>query len=126
MNVLLWLTPVIIFTIYWFDTSAAKELAVTHGRRACKEVDVQFLDESVVRFHTGIQRGYSGSLCFVRKFRFEFTADGQNRHHGYIHLRGKRLQMLDMDLPDDDSQSSTNHLILTASYSRDSNTNALR
>ena len=125
MDALLWLTPVIIFSFYWFDTATAKEMAVAHGRRACKEVNAQFLDESVVRYQTRIKRGYSGNLCFVRDFSFEFTLDGTARHQGYIRLLGKRMQMLDMDLPDEEDQSNANHLIMTASYSEDSDSNAL-
>lgn len=125
MNALLWLTPVILFFFYWFDTAAAKELAVRHGHKACKDINVQFLDESVVRYRTRVQRGYSGNLCFARDFRFEFTADGRVRYQGFIRLLGKRLQTLDMDLPDND-QSDAHHLILNASYSRDTDTHALR
>ncbi|OED41389.1 hypothetical protein ACH42_14060 [Endozoicomonas sp. (ex Bugula neritina AB1)] len=125
MNALLWLAPIILYFVYWFDTAAAKELAVTYGHRACKDVNVQFLDESVVRYHTQVKRGYSGNLCFARDFKFEFTVDGSVRHYGYIRLLGKKLQMLDMDIPNIEEQSNGNHLILTASYSEDSDTNAL-
>ena len=125
MNALLWLVPVFLAFFYWFDTAEAKEAAVVHGRKACKDINVQFLDESVVRFDSKVQRGYSGSLCFSRHFRFEFTIDGQSRHNGYITLLGKRLQLLELDLPDPEHQSNANHLIMTASY-RSEDSDAIR
>ena len=125
MDVLFWLFPVLTACLYWYDTAAAKELAVIHSRKACKAVNVQFLDESVVRYRSALRRGYSGSLCLARYFRFEFTIDGQSRHSGYTVLLGKRLQMIDLDLPDPEHQSNTHHLFMTASY-RPEESNALR
>lgn len=120
MDALLWFLPVIFLFCYWLDTAEAKETAVLHGRKACKDVNVQFLDDSVVRFRSRFQRNHLGNLCFSRDFRFEFTIDGQTRHNGYIRLLGKRLTMLEMDLPDPEDQDNAHHLILTASYSEDS------
>ncbi len=125
MDALLWLTPAVALFLYWFDTAAAKELATAHGKRACKDIGVQFLDDSVIRHKTRIQRNHTGSLCFTRDFRFEFTLDGRSRHTGYIRLLGKHLQMLDLDLPASEDQGHDRHLILTSSYSKDSDNNAL-
>ncbi len=88
----------------------------------------QFLDGSAVRYKTSVQRDPRGQLCFAREFRFEFTTDGHNRYPGYIRLLGNRLQLLDLEYPDLDpqvtpepsSQKSYNHLLLSASYSEDS------
>lgn len=125
MDVLLWLFPVLAAFFYWYNTAAAKEIAVIHSRKACNDINVQFLDESVVRYRSALRRGHSGSLCLARYFRFEFTTDGLSRHNGYIALLGKRLQMVDLDLPDPECQDNTHHLFMTASYCSEES-NALR
>ena len=125
MDVLLWLFPVLTAFLYWYDTAAAKEIAVIYSRKACKDVNVQFLDESVVRYRSSLKRGHSGSLCLARYFRFEFTIDGLSRHYGHAVLLGRRLYMIDLDLPDPEHQSNTNHLFMTASYCSEES-NALR
>ncbi len=103
MDVLLWLTLLFIVCFYWFDTAKAKELAVTHARKACRDMNVQFLDESVVRYRSVIRRGLSGHAVIERAFRFEFTIDGCSREAGYIQLSGHRLKILELDYPEGQS-----------------------
>lgn len=136
MDAILWMTLLSLFVFYWFDTARAKETAVAHGRRACKEMKVQFLDDSVVRYRSAVRRGPSGQLTIERCFRFEFTLNGHSREQGYIRLLSQRLQLLELDYPDQsnpdqsasnqsnqdqdqDSQSNITPLFLTASYTEE-------
>ena len=103
MNVLLWLTLLIATCFYWFDTTKAKENAITHARKACRDMNLQFLDDSVVRTHSAIRRGVSGHAVIERTFGFEFTIDGYSRKTGYLQLSGHRLKTLELDYPEEQS-----------------------
>ncbi|MGB1272153.1 MAG: DUF3301 domain-containing protein [Endozoicomonas sp.] len=124
MDAILWMALLSLFVFYWFDTARAKETAVAHGRRACKEMKVQFLDDSVVRYRSAVRRGPSGQLTIERCFRFEFTLNGQSREQGYIRLLGQRLQLLELDyphqsVPDQSNRSNITPLFLTTSYTEE-------
>ncbi|WP_067522259.1 DUF3301 domain-containing protein [Endozoicomonas ascidiicola] len=111
MDVLLWLTLLFLLLYYWFDTARAKEAAVVYGKKACHDMSVQFLDDSVVRYRTRFRRGYSGQMVFERFFKFEYTLNGQDRVQGFIQMLGKQLKQIDIDDPEikqrsDNSQHS--------------------
>lgn len=103
---------------YWSDTSKAREMAITHGKRACRDMNLQFLDGTVVRYKTRPRRGPDGQMCLARDFSFEFTPDGIRRYPGHIRLLGRRLQMLDVQYTGDGDNSEAN-VILSASYERE-------
>lgn len=125
MDVLLWLTLLFTLLYYWFDTAKAKETAVAYGKKACRDLEVQFLDDSVIRYRSRVRRGVSGQMVIERSFRFEFTLDGQTRENGFIRLSGQRLQMLELDYPDQNDPDQRNHhsnrIYMHTSYSEESN-----
>ncbi len=124
MDVLLWLILLFILLYYWFDTANAKEAAVAHGKKACRDMNVQFLDDSVIRYRSRIARDISGQMVIERSFRFEFTVDGQTRENGFIRLSGQRLLVLELDYPDlsnsDQSNHHSNRIYMHTSYSEES------
>lgn len=105
--------------IYFFDTARARELAILHGRRACKTMHYQFLDGTSVRYKTRLTRSASGQLCLVRRYHFDFTDDGQYRYQGRITLVGHTLEVLELDEPETGLLAHKHSLILSASYSED-------
>ena len=118
MEVLIWLSLGGIIAWYWASTTKAREIAIAHGRRACKEMNVQFLDGTVVRYSSKPKRGPSGQMCLCRDFSFEFTTDGANRYPGHIRLLGTHLQIMDLDYAKPD-EAESNHLILNTEYRRE-------
>ncbi|MFK0573510.1 DUF3301 domain-containing protein [Endozoicomonas sp.] len=130
MDALFWITLLFALLYYWFDTAKAKETAVAYGKKACRDMEVQFLDDSVIRYRSRIRRGFSGQMVIERSFRFEFTLDGQSRENGFIRLSGQRLQMLELDYPEhsDPGQNShgpeshhSNRIYMHTTYSEESN-----
>ncbi|WP_066017062.1 DUF3301 domain-containing protein [Endozoicomonas atrinae] len=125
MDALLWLTLLFILLYYWFDTAKAKETAVAFSKKACRDMNVQFLDDSVIRYRSRLARGFSGQIVIKRSFRFEFTLDGTTRETGFICLSGQRLLTLELDYPDqsgtDQSNHHSNRLYMHTSYSEESN-----
>ncbi|WP_236632010.1 DUF3301 domain-containing protein [Endozoicomonas montiporae] len=118
MDTILWIFPALLALWYWSDTSKAREIAITHGKRACKDMNLQFLDGTVVRYKTRPKRGPDGQMCLSRDFSFEFTPDGIRRYPGHIRLLGVRLQMMDIQYPDE-AGAQDNNVILSASYKKE-------
>ncbi|MET4693409.1 hypothetical protein V5J35_003493 [Endozoicomonas sp. NE40] len=120
MDTVIWIIPAALAFWYWSDTSKAREVAITHGKRACRDMNLQFLDGTVVRYKTRPRRGPDGQMCLARDFSFEFTPDGIRRYPGHIRLLGSRLQMMDIQSPDQSTEHDTN-VILSASYRKEKN-----
>ena len=76
---------------FWNGNQAASELAYILGRRACQAAGVQFLDDSVHANGYSIRRNERGMLGFDRKFRFEFSTNGADRHAGAMIIRDRKL-----------------------------------
>lgn len=120
MDTILWIIPAALAFWYWSDTSKAREIAIAHGKRACRDMNLQLLDGTVVRYKTRLRRSSGGQMCLVRDFSFEFTPDGIRRYPGHIRLLGSRLQMLDIQSPDLSGEHDTS-VILSASYRKKKN-----
>ena len=97
MNDWLWFLPLAAALWYWWDTLRTKEIARAAGRRACERVQVQFLDDTVVRNKIGLQRNSRGHMQLKRRYAFEFTSDGERRYHGEIEIFGVHVSRIDMD-----------------------------
>ncbi len=116
MDVLIWILLGAVVIWYWSDTSKAREMAIQHGRRACKDMNLQFLDGTVVRYSTRPKRAPGGQMVLCRDFSFEFTNDGIRRYPGHIQLLGGRLKMMDLDYAAKEQDSPSSNLILETEY----------
>ncbi|GAB6195240.1 DUF3301 domain-containing protein [Lysobacter xanthus] len=76
---------------FWNAGRAAAERARDLGRDACRIARVQWLDESVHVIALRPCRLDGGRLGWERTFRFDYSLDGADRHHGRMVLRGDRL-----------------------------------
>ncbi|MRI34074.1 DUF3301 domain-containing protein [Endozoicomonas sp. OPT23] len=118
MDVLLWILLGAAVIWYWSDTSKAREVAIQHGRRACKDMNLQFLDGTVIRYSTRPKRGPNGQMCLCRDFGFEFTDDGIRRYTGHIQLLGQRLKKMNLDYHREGEEEASSNLIMDAEYSK--------
>jgi len=89
--------PIALLVVLWWKGMGRKEIARRAGIRACREAQVQFLDDSVALQKLRVRRGPRGVLALYRIYVFEFTSSGERRHLGYIHMLGHHLQKLEMD-----------------------------
>ncbi len=78
---------------FFFFTAAraAAERATEIGRTACAAAGVQWLDQSVHASGLRLRRRSDGWLGLERRFRFEYSEDGHDRHIGQLILLGDRL-----------------------------------
>lgn len=74
----------------WLDALGARELAGQRSRRLCEEAGLQWLDQSVVLQRIWLAR-VNGRLAFSRKYRFEVSFDGSDRHQASISMSGRRV-----------------------------------
>ncbi len=82
---------------YWFNSLHALEIARKIGKRACDELDLQFLDDTVAGIKLGLGRDHSGRRALRRTYRFEFSETGNTRREGHLVLLGDRLESITME-----------------------------
>lgn len=82
---------------FWLDSMSAKERAVAAAIRACREINVQFLDQTVALESLKPARNTQGHLVWRRIYGFEYSAEGVERRHGRAILRGRVLEQVQVD-----------------------------
>lgn len=82
----------------WFmvDSLRVRELALKHCARACRQIGVQFLDQTVAMHRLRLQRNDRGSVQIRRDYTFEYSDAGDDRHAGRVVMLGGRLLRLDL------------------------------
>ena len=75
---------------FWMDVLDAREHAIRYGRDICREAGVQLLDQSVSLTRLSIQR-IESVPTLIRRYGFEISLDGVDRHRGHLELRGRGL-----------------------------------
>jgi hypothetical protein len=79
---------------YWYDAMRSHERIRAEALRVCRQANLQLLDDTVEQVRLGLRRDAGGRLVFYREYRFEFTDDGDRRHHGSASLLGRRVVQL--------------------------------
>jgi len=96
-----------IVTAYWIDSVRVKELAKQAGARRCKQDDVQFLDNTVIKHKTRLVRHHSNLFQIQRQYHFEYSVHGNERQMGIIIFSGHQLAEIQMNLHTFDNDSHT-------------------
>jgi len=76
---------------WWNAARAATERATALGRAACERAGVIWVDQTVHATGLRIYRRGNGRLGVERRFGFEYSRGGHDRHFGQLVLRGERL-----------------------------------
>lgn len=82
----------------FLDGMRVREIALRAGRDYCRNIGVQFLDETVSRQAFGLGRNREGAFRLKRVFGFEFTSDGERRYRGEITMIGSRVGGVNVEL----------------------------
>jgi hypothetical protein len=99
------LTPLILLIAFgllalaWSEARAAAEQARAHGREACANAGVQWLDQNVMLTRIGLRRASDGRLRVLRHYRFDYSTHGADRHQGSLALLGRELQWISAPPP---------------------------
>lgn len=83
----------------WMDALRARELAVNAGRELCRDAGVQLLDQTVSLKRVRIGRR-DGMPTLLRRYGFEVSLDGSDRHRGHLDLGGHRLETWSLPMRD--------------------------
>ncbi len=91
------LGAIALLTWYGLSGLRAKERARAAGLHACRQAQVDFLDDTVQQQRLRLQRSPDGRLQFCRRYRFEFSSDGSRRYAGRIELCGRVVTGVEME-----------------------------
>lgn len=96
-----WLLLLAIGTLLWgwMDALRARETAIHHGRALCREAGVQLLDQTVSLGRLKLVRR-DGLPALVRRYAFDVSIDGSDRHRCHLDLVGGRLEAWSLPLAD--------------------------
>jgi len=98
----LFLTAIALALIwFWWDSGGTREIALRVAKKACEELGVQLLDDTVSVRKIRLKRTNAGPMGLARIYGFEFTATGAERHIGYVAMLGKRIINIELDKPED-------------------------
>ena len=71
----------------WMNALRARERAVNIVRKLCERADVQLLDQTVALRRFRFTR-LDGRLALLRRYGFEVSVDGHDRHRGHVDIKG--------------------------------------
>ena len=94
---LLLLTLIVIF---WFESLRIREYVIARCQQVCKEANLQLLDQTVALVTMSVKRASKGSLHLYRKYQFEVSQNGIDRHKEYVTLLGKTITSIHFEGPD--------------------------
>ncbi|EGV19857.1 DUF3301 domain-containing protein [Thiocapsa marina] len=98
MSNLLAVFLVLLLGWFWLDSMRAREIATEVCKSACKQRELQFLDQTVALRRLGLAWRSEG-LRMRRIYRFDFSEEGVGRRSGYLVMRGMTLEDLSFGLP---------------------------
>lgn len=84
---------------FWLDTLAARERAIVAAGRACQELGLQLLDQTVALESLRPARNERGHLSWRRIYGFEYSLEGVERRRGRAILLGRVLEQVQVDNP---------------------------
>lgn len=88
---------VAVLYLFWNKQQQARVLALKVVRKHCEQQGLQLLDDTLLL--DGLQlrkRGVGWRL--IRCYRFDFSSTGDERYAGQIHLAGRRVEQLELDI----------------------------
>jgi len=86
MQELLLIGFIIFLFWFWKDSMSTSEVAMIVAKRACNDLDVQFLDDTVSVAKFKLCRNQRGSMSLCRLYTFEFSQSGEARYLGRIYM----------------------------------------
>ncbi len=85
---------------FWVDSLHAREVALAHCARLCREMGVQLLDHTVRLGRLRLGRDGAGRVRLRRFYVCEFSINGADRWYGIAVLLGRHVEYVRMEHPD--------------------------
>ncbi|MGF1613705.1 MAG: DUF3301 domain-containing protein [Gammaproteobacteria bacterium] len=83
----------------WSNNMQFRERAARASSAACRDVDVQLLDQMVALSQWRLIRDARGWFQVQRAYRFEFSRDGSDRLEGRVVFLGTNLEYVCFEQP---------------------------
>lgn len=83
---------------FWLDSARAREIATGVCQTACRQRQLQFLDQTVALCRIGLHWTSQG-IRIRRVFRFDYSEQGFGRHNGHITMLGTSMEEFSLGLP---------------------------
>ncbi len=93
---LLWLTLFCLGLTYWWSAQRIKETAFRAANKACKEVELQLLDQSISLRALWLKRDEDGQIKIWRRYVFEFSSTGADRYSGRVIMLGRKITNVEL------------------------------
>ena len=97
MNTIIVLLIIIGLIYFWLDSVKSKENAMAYAAKACRDIEVQLLDQTVSLATLKLARSKQGRLVFQRIYHFDFSIHGNERREGRVILKGHRIEQIQLD-----------------------------
>ena len=94
---LVWLVPLGVVLLYWWQSGEFKGRALELALRQCQQLDLQLLDQSMVITGYWPARNANANFVMRRTYQFEFTSTGQRRYQGVVVLLGLQLYSIELE-----------------------------
>lgn len=96
MSSIIFLAMLVTLAWFWFDSLRSREIAKGICQRACSQLQLQLLDDTIALVRVRLKRNRYGRLRVQRVYLFEFSQGGESRLQGTIVMRGYALEMLEL------------------------------
>ncbi len=82
---------------FWLNSIRAQEIAMQASAQACKQIEVQFLDQTASLKKVRIVRNKNGRMIFERIYSFDFSRDRESRTQGLVTILGQKVTQVLLD-----------------------------
>jgi hypothetical protein len=97
MNSIIALIIIAGLIFFWIDSMNAREKAIHAAIKACQDINVQFLDQTVALKTLKPIRNTHGRLTLRRIYTFDFSIHGNERKQGRAIMLGQNLKQVQLD-----------------------------
>ncbi|MEO5332555.1 MAG: DUF3301 domain-containing protein [Magnetococcus sp. YQC-5] len=88
---------ILCIALFWYSAMRAREQALAVVRQTCREMEVQWLDDTVAITSLGLKRDAQGTLRLRRIYGFRYLEAGHIIREGVVILLGDQLHALLLD-----------------------------
>lgn len=99
MEFLFLLLCLLIIVVIWQKSMRARETAILHCARICKNLNLQLLDQTIALRAIHLADWQRFPPVMNKKYTFEFSINGSDRYKGYILLQADRVNLVGLEHP---------------------------
>ncbi len=87
----------VLMVVAFWHHSRLNQMALRAAIQHAEQQGLQLLDQSVILHRLRIRRDHQGGLRLERRYRFEFSLQGDRRFRGWITLLGRHVARVESE-----------------------------